>query len=245
MAGRSLPCLTRPAMLDYPQVQLSSFFRPSNASTADLARLVSPRCRDATCKSGWKLPYHVLWIGPGQTVARSADLPVFHGQVNLPPWPEQTGGDNPAAAGPWPIDYNIHSPWQCSQFRLGCSSAPAIGVGADPALQFFHRRRSSAWTLFIFHAWNCRPAHPPVRAGMAGARALSPLQKAPRRGPRIVPALPIAVSATRKERDGNLRPALRPSGTAANGRARLCRVRRLFPKKSSSGSTESRPAIQA
>ena len=166
----------QPGYAEYPLLQVS-FLQPTNGATANFAVWFRPDA-EMNRKSGGKMPIHVLWLGPGQAVAKSMDLPPLP-VVDFYPLAGQTGGGAAAAGGALDVGQEHFQPVECPQF---CFRFPQRGcrrvAGAPPRIFTDGDRRLDALRLF---AGNGRAAHSAVRAGMAGARVLSPLQKAPRR----------------------------------------------------------------
>jgi hypothetical protein len=144
--GRSLFAVPyQPGYGDYPQVQIS-FLQPTNGAAANFAVWFHPD--DAmNRKSGWKMPNHVLWVGPGQAVAKSADLPALRGpEVNS--WPDKLG----LALLPPPahlmFDENLYSPWNALGFALAFISA---GIGWSLVRRYDSSTKTIfGWTLFVF-----------------------------------------------------------------------------------------------
>ncbi len=69
---------------EYPQVEVT-YLEPSKGATNALAVWFRPDF--ATNRlAGWKMPIHVLWVGPDQTVTRTTDLPSLYQSesVSLP-----------------------------------------------------------------------------------------------------------------------------------------------------------------
>jgi len=135
----------QPGYVEYPQVGVF-FLQATNGSTANFAVWFYPDAQ-MNLKSGWKMPHHVLWLGPGQTVARSADLPYLHPQTSIS-WPTpllQALLPPPAHLA---SDHNIYSPWSALCFALAIISAGVAWVLA--------RRHNASimagigWTLFVF-----------------------------------------------------------------------------------------------
>ena len=135
----------QPAYFEYPQVQIS-FLQPTNGSTANFAVWFHPD-NELNFKSGWKMPIHVLWVGPGQTVTKSADLPV------LRPHEDNSWTDKLATAllpPPVHVEFNkkIYSPWNLFSFAL---AALCTGIGWSLARRHnFSTKAVVGWTLFVF-----------------------------------------------------------------------------------------------
>ena len=144
--GRTILALPyQPGSAEYPQVQLF-FLQATNGSTANFALWFWPDFV-MNSKSGWKLPIHVLWLGPGQTVAKSADLPFLRGsEINS--WPNQLTGTLLPPLAHLQFDKNLYSPWNALSFALAFISAGIAWLLA--------RRHNSSipaglgWTLLVF-----------------------------------------------------------------------------------------------
>jgi hypothetical protein len=143
--GTILDLPYQPGYVEYPQVGVF-FLRATNGSTANFAVWFYPDI-PMNQKSGWKMPQHVLWLGPGQTVARSADLPASHTQM-VDPWPQKLVATLLPPAAHLASDHNIYSPWNALCFALALISAGVAWVLA--------RRHNASimagigWTLFVF-----------------------------------------------------------------------------------------------
>lgn len=77
----------QPAYFEYPQVEIS-FLQPTNSSMNNFAVWFYPDYRTNEA-AGWKMPVHVLWLGPGQTVTKSADLPTLREPEGNNSWREE------------------------------------------------------------------------------------------------------------------------------------------------------------
>jgi hypothetical protein len=144
--GRTILALPyQPGSAEYPQVQLF-FLQATNGSTANFALWFWPDFV-MNSKSGWKLPIHVLWLGPGQTVAKSADLPFLRGS-EIDSWPNQLTGTLLPPLAHLQFDKNFYSPWNALSFALAFISAGIAWLLA--------RRHNSSipaglgWTLLVF-----------------------------------------------------------------------------------------------
>ena len=165
----------QPGYVDYPQVQIS-FLQPTDDSTANFAVWFHPDI-EMNRKADGKMPIHVLWLGPGQAVAKSADLPSLP-VLDFTRWPDKLAEALLPPPAHLMLDKNLYSPWNVLSFALAVMSA--VQLVADAPLRFVANggRRLDA---LRFSARHWRAAHSAVRSGMAGARGLSPLQKTPRR----------------------------------------------------------------
>jgi hypothetical protein len=128
----------QPGYNDYPQIQIS-FLEPTNALAAAYAiwfRPVNP-----------KMPERVLWLGPGQTVVKSADLPL----LDLPQ--NRSWTDDLAIAMEPPATYLVKGGFGRSAWNiLGCILS-LIGAGIGWALLRRYETSTKAvagWTVFIF-----------------------------------------------------------------------------------------------
>jgi hypothetical protein len=97
--------------------------------------------------AGWKLPEHILWIAPAQTVTKSADLPVLRLDEESS-WPDKLA----TALLPPPVhvefDDKIYKSWNLLSYTLAlvCSV-----IGWTLARRYnFSTTASIGWTLFIF-----------------------------------------------------------------------------------------------
>jgi hypothetical protein len=132
--------------VEYPTVEIS-VLEATNGSTANFGVWFHP---DAGMneKSGWKMPVHVLWIGPGQTVAKTADLPALRQPEQLPSWPDKLATTFlPPAAHP-AFGNNISNHWYPLSFAWAVISA-GIGWALTRRYNYSIAARVS-WTLFIF-----------------------------------------------------------------------------------------------
>jgi len=164
--GRSVFAVPHPGSVEYPQVQIS-FLRATNDSTPSFAVWFFPE-EERNLKSGWKMPIHILWMGPGQTVAKSADLPVLRPSVNTS-WPNELALALLPPPAHLAFDKNVYSPWNVLSFVLAALSA---GI----AWWLARRHNSSVaaglgWTLFV------------LLLGMAGLLTLLCVQEWPAREP--------------------------------------------------------------
>jgi hypothetical protein len=143
--GGTIFAVPHPGVVDYPMVEIS-FLQATNASTANFALWFLPD-EQRNLKSGWKLPIHILWLGPGQTVAKSADLPVLRASVGTA-WPNELLKALMPPPGRLAFDKNLYGPWNALSFTLAFISA---GI----AWMLTRRHNSSipggiGWTLFVF-----------------------------------------------------------------------------------------------
>ena len=135
----------QPGLAEYPQVQFY-FLQPANGSTANFAVRFRPDA-EMNRKSGGKMPDHVLWLGPGQAVAKSADLPPLP-VLELNRWPEKLVEALLPPPAHLLLDKVLSSPWNVLSFALAFLSAVIGGLLA--------RRHDSSpmtiagWTLFVF-----------------------------------------------------------------------------------------------
>ena len=155
-----------PAYGECPYVRFS-FLQPGDASKADFALWFLPD-EEMSLKSGWKTPTHILWIGPGQTVAKSADLPVLPPPDRHITWPDELA----TTLMPPPLYLTLpysQSPWHLFSFAWAVISA-AIGWMLTRRYNYSIPARVG-WTLFIF------------LLGIAGLLALLCVQEWPARAP--------------------------------------------------------------
>jgi ABC-type transport system involved in multi-copper enzyme maturation permease subunit len=155
----------QPGSMEYPEVRFL-FLQPTNGSAANYAVWFYPD-DEMNQKSGWKMPIHVIWIGPGQTVARSADLPVLHPPENLLSWPDKLVATLLPPPAHLAYDDNIRSPWHPPNFALAIVSA-WIGWALTRRYNYSIAARAG-WTLFI------------LLLGIAGLLALLCAQEWPAR----------------------------------------------------------------
>ena len=164
--GRSVFAVPHPGSVEYPQVQVW-FLRPTNGGTANFAVWFWPD-NEMNANSGWKMPIHVVWIGSGQTVARSADLP-FLRMSEIRSWPDELAETLLPPPAHLQFDKNIYSPWNAVSCALALISA---------GIAWWLARRHNAsivaglgWTLFVF------------LLGIAGLLTLLCVQEWPAREP--------------------------------------------------------------
>jgi hypothetical protein len=143
--GQAVFAVPHPGSVEYPQVQVS-FLHATNGSTANFAIWFWPD-NEMNAKSGWKMPIHVVWIGPGQTVAKSADLP-FLRMSAISSWPDELAGTLLPPFAHWMTDKNIYSPWNAVGFALALISA---GIAWWLTRRYnFSIPAALGWTLFVF-----------------------------------------------------------------------------------------------
>ncbi len=177
----------QPGYAEYPQVQVV-FLQPANGSTAKFAVWFWPDV-EMNRKANGKMPIHVVWLGPGQAVAKTADLPGL-------PVPEFTSWPQRLAQALLPppahlmLDRDISSPWNVLGFALALMSALLSWALA--------RRHDSSpmamagWTLFVFllgiaglltllcvQEWPAREACPHCKKLRAVDRELCPHCQSP------------------------------------------------------------------
>jgi hypothetical protein len=135
----------QPGYAEYPQVQVL-FLQPANGSTAKYAVWFHPDVVTSR-KANGKMPFHVLWLGPGRDVAKTADVPALPGP-EFNSWPQRLA----QALLPLPahlmLDKDISSPWNVLSFALAF-------VSALLSWSLLRRYDSSplavaGWTLFVF-----------------------------------------------------------------------------------------------
>jgi hypothetical protein len=166
-AGRTIFAVPyQPGYVDYPQVQIS-FLQPTNGATANFAVWFRPE-PEKNRKSGGKMPDHVVWLGPGQAVAKSADLPPLPVQ-EFSSWPDKLAASLLPPPAHLVFDKDISSPWNALSFAFAFLSAVI-------AWSLVRRYDSSpkaiaGWTLFVF------------LLGIAGLLTLLCVQEWPAREP--------------------------------------------------------------
>lgn len=135
----------KPGYFEYPQVEIS-FLQPTNSSMNNFAVWFLPDYL-MNKAAGWKLPEHILWIAPAQTVTKSADLPVLRLDEESS-WPDKLA----TTLLPPPVhvefDDKIYKSWNLLSYTLAlvCSV-----IGWTLARRYnFSTRASIGWTLFIF-----------------------------------------------------------------------------------------------
>jgi hypothetical protein len=177
----------QPGYAEYPQVQVS-FLQPTNGATATFAVWFLPDA-EKNRKSGGKMPDHVLWIGPGQAVAKSADLPPLP-LADASRWPDQLAAALLPPPAHWLLDKDISSPWNALSFAFAFLSAVIAWL-------LVRRYNSSlmavaGWTLFVFllgtgglltllcvQEWPAREACPHCKKLRAVDRELCPHCQSP------------------------------------------------------------------
>lgn len=178
----------QPGYVEYPYVELR-FLQATNGSTANFAVWFHPD-DEMNRKSGGKMPIHVIWVGPGQTVAKSADLPALGQPDNPPSWLDKLALTMLPPPAHLAFDNNIFSPWNVLSFALAFMSA-LIGWS------LLRRYDSSpktilGWTLFVFllglgglltllcvQEWPAREACPHCKKLRAVDRELCPHCQSP------------------------------------------------------------------
>jgi hypothetical protein len=143
--GRSVFTLPyQPGYLEYPMVEAFSL-DPTNSGTEKFAVWFSPD-NEKNRAAGWTMPIHVLWLGPGQTVARTADLPSLH-TPEYEPWPQKLAGVVMPPLARLASEQDIRSPWNLSSFALALVSA---GIAWTLARRYnFSTPARVGWTLFV------------------------------------------------------------------------------------------------
>jgi ABC-type transport system involved in multi-copper enzyme maturation permease subunit len=142
----SLPYL--PGYSEYPEIQFGSIYATNNGPimTESLNVWFHPD-NQMNKLSGWKMPIHILWLGPDHTVTNRTDLPSIPAP-DYHPWPDELA----TALAPPPAhlvyDNNISSPWNVLCIALA-------GVSAITGCLLARRYNFSTgawvgWTLFIF-----------------------------------------------------------------------------------------------
>lgn len=139
----------QPVYFEYPQVSLLTL-QQTNGSMNNFAVWFYPDYYTNKA-AGWKMPSHVLWLGPGQTVTKSTDLPTLRMPENNPSWPDEAA----AALLPPPVHVfikieaggTIYSGWNFSNFAAAFICA---AIGWARARRYnFSTRAVIGWSLFI------------------------------------------------------------------------------------------------
>jgi hypothetical protein len=135
----------QPAYPEYPQVQIS-LLQPQTNGTNLFALWFYPDTR-TNAAAGWKMPIHVLWLGPEQTVTKSDDLPALR-------QPEFSSGPDQIVTALLPpvlhviSDSQIKTGWNLFGFAL--AFVFAISGGLLARCYHFPTRARIGWFLFIF-----------------------------------------------------------------------------------------------
>ncbi|MGD1086103.1 MAG: hypothetical protein ABSA47_15315 [Verrucomicrobiota bacterium] len=134
----------QPGPVEYPQVD-ALFLQPTNPATPNFALWFSPD-PEMNERSDFKLPIHVVWLGPGESAARSADLPILR-RAGVEPWPRTLGAALLPPLVVMASVKDIYSPWNMLSLALALVSA-----GIAWSLARRHNSSTSArvgWTLFV------------------------------------------------------------------------------------------------
>jgi len=152
--GRSIFALPyQPGYFEYPQVQVSFlqiYKRATNNSTAASTNKYAVWFKpdyELNQKAHWKMPTHVLWLGPDQTVAKTAELPALRLQ-NDDSWPDKLA--TALLPPPVHIEFNkkIYGAWNLFSFALAGICA---AIGRNLARRYnFSTGATIGWTLFVF-----------------------------------------------------------------------------------------------
>jgi hemoglobin-like flavoprotein len=177
----------QPGYAEYPQVQVF-FLQPTNGSTAQYAVWFRPDV-EMNRKANGKMPIHVLWLGPGPAVAKTADLPALP-VTEFNSWPEKLAKALLPPPAHLMLDKDIASPWNVLSFTLALMSALL-------SWSLVRRYDSSSmamagWTLFVFllgiaglltllcvQEWPARAACPHCKKLRAVDRELCPHCQSP------------------------------------------------------------------
>jgi hypothetical protein len=140
-------------------------------------------------ESGGKMAYHVLWLGPGQGVVKSADLPPLP-LLDTTRWPDKLAEALLPPPAHLMLDKDLSSPWNVLSFALAVMSALL-------SWSLMRRYDSSpmavaGWTLFVFllgigglltllcvQEWPAREACPLCKKPRAVDRELCPHCQSP------------------------------------------------------------------
>lgn len=134
----------QPEYSEYPQVQLT-ILQPAETSTTNFAVWFYPDS-ETNRVVGWKMPIHVMWLGPDQAVTKRAELP----ELRLPE--NDSGPDQLLATLLPPVfhllaDHKINSVWNLCCFAVSSISA-FIGLGLVKRYNLSAKARVG-WTIFI------------------------------------------------------------------------------------------------
>ncbi len=133
----------QPGYSEYPQVQLSVL----DSTETNFAVWFYPDS-ETNRATGWKMPIHVVWLGPENTVTAETDLPV----LRQPESPESLSDRILASFLPpvlhFPIDHKLKSVWSLINLAWALLSA-FIGFFLAKRYNFSTTARVG-WTLFIF-----------------------------------------------------------------------------------------------
>jgi len=138
----------QPGYNDYPRIQFGSIYTTNNTPITTESFYVWFEPDNQMNKlSDWKMPIHILWLGPDQTVTNRTDIPSIP-TPDYHAWPDALA----AALAPPPAhlvyDNQISSPWSVLCFALAGVSAV---IGWLLARRYnFSTGACLGWTLFIF-----------------------------------------------------------------------------------------------
>jgi hypothetical protein len=134
----------KPVYQEYPQVQLR-FLVPTTSLTNSFAVWFYPD-GETNLAAHWKMPIHVLWVGPEQSVTNSIDLPSLQPSDDVY-WPEQMVTTMLPPVLPVTFDHKIN----IAAILLSIAWAVICAViGWMLAIRYnFSPRACVGWILFI------------------------------------------------------------------------------------------------
>jgi hypothetical protein len=135
----------QPGYFAYPAVT-ASLLQPTNSFTNIFAVWFHADYQ-MNRESGWKMPDHILWLAPGQTVTKSTDLAALR-RPDDTSWPDKLA--TALLPPPVHVEFNkkIYNPWNLFSYALA-----AIGAVISWTLTRrynFSTKASVGWTLFVF-----------------------------------------------------------------------------------------------
>ncbi len=133
----------QPGYSEYPQVQLSVL----QSTETNFAVWFYPDS-ETNRATGWKMPIHVVWLGPEDTVTREADLPVLRQPETPESWSDRALATLLPPALHFPIDHKLKSVWSLLCLAWALLSA-FTGFLLVKRYNFSTRARVG-WTLLIF-----------------------------------------------------------------------------------------------
>jgi ABC-type transport system involved in multi-copper enzyme maturation permease subunit len=143
----------QPGYFEYPQIQLSILAQTKSQtnnvtvwSTNNFAVWFYPDF-ELNRKAGWKMPTHVQWLGPEQTVSRNANLPALH-QDEESSLPDKLATAFLPPPAHVTFSKKIYSAWNLFSYGLALICAT---IGWTLARRYnFSTKAGVGWTSFIF-----------------------------------------------------------------------------------------------
>jgi hypothetical protein len=135
----------QPDYLKYPQLQFS-YLQPTKTVTNRFALWFTPDS-ETNRLAGWKLPIHVVWLGPELMVTKTVDLPTLQ-SPDYESWTDKVVATLLPAALHLAMDHKPTSVWNLASFGL---TLIFTGTGWWLAARYnFSVRARFGWTVFIF-----------------------------------------------------------------------------------------------